>query len=457
MKGFVRAAVALGLWAGSWSPASAAAGEAVIARVLDGVTLETSTGETVRLIGIGLFEFASAPALNDRYRAEAIEFTTRRVQGRAVRLEVDEVQTDRQGRRLAYVWTDSMLLNEDLIRAGLAEVRAHPPNLHDYARFAATQRQAVRDRRGVWGRPELMDIYGWTPGGVIGRSLMPIFYHHADPELDRLPFGERHVYFDNPAEAARHGFAPSLDYSRWEALERQRLVGERLTRTDIPAEVLRGARIPAPQGVPSSAITSVSGPEVFGLGDGSTVRLDGIEVVEEGRRVVQAWKGRAVVYTATGPASLGVLPVVLWVNGSLAQADLIAEGVARLSERAARVFGEANDEKLMRLEAAARAARLGAWRRMAPLWKVTYASVLLGEPPSSEEQRAEARGTRDRGDEQKVREEAAQPRASPTVFLRPVFQVVRIAGFPFPIIVREVPVAVRQPAPPAPSPAPVCR
>lgn len=454
MKGFVRAAVALGLWAGSWSPASAAPGEAVIARVLDGVTLETSSGETVRLIGIGLFEFASAPALNDRYRAEAIEFTTRRVQGRRVRLEVDEVQTDRQGRRLAYVWTDSTLLNEDLVRAGLAEVRAHPPNLHDHERFAAAQRQAVRDRRGVWGRPELMDAYDWTPGGVIGRSLMPIFYHPADPELDRLPFGERHIYFESPAEAARHGFAPSLDYSRWEALERQRLVGERLTRTDIPAEVLRGARIPAPQGAASSAITSVSGPEVFGLGDGGMVRLDGIEVVEEGRRVVEAWKGQPVVYTATGPALLGVLPVVLWVNGSLAQAELIAQGVARLSERAARVFGEANYEKLMRLEAAARAARLGAWRQGIPLWKTTYASILLGEPLPSDKPRAEAR---DKGDERKAREEAAQPRASPTVFLRPVFQVVRIAGFPVPIIVREVPVAVPGPAPPGPSLAPVCR
>lgn len=435
--GLLRYGVALGLAVATVGPAGAGPREADVVRVVDGVTLETARGETVRLAGIDLF--AVPGASGERHRSEAAAFTEGRLAGRTVRLELDRAAEDREGRLLAYVWTESVLLNEALLLAGLAEVRARPPNLRHYERLARAQQKAVRERRGAWGDPEVMGAYAWRPGGVVGREVMPIFYHPTDPELARLPYGERFVYFAGPAEARRHGLAPSPGYSHRVEQERRRLVGDRLI-PGIPSEVRREAEVPPRAGAAASTIASVSGPEVFGLEDGTLVRLDGIEVVREGRELVRSWRGREVVYTVSGPPLLGVLPVVLWVDGSLAQTTLIAEGGARLGATAGRAFDQETYEKLARLETAAKRARLGAWREAAPGWGSTYVAIVPATPPLSGAGAGE--GT-PREKAPHPDESAPGPRPSaPSLFFagRPVFTF-RFLALPEPFVVREIPLA----------------
>ncbi len=54
---------------------------------------------------------------------QAVEFVRGRVEGREITLEFDRERKDRQGRLLAYVYSDGTLLNEDLIRSGLGPPR----------------------------------------------------------------------------------------------------------------------------------------------------------------------------------------------------------------------------------------------------------------------------------------------------------------------------------------------
>jgi micrococcal nuclease len=68
-----------------------------------------------------------------------------------VRLTFGLERRDRYDRFLAYVWNGATMLNEELIRAGLAEARL------DYRysstmkrRFATAQEEAKRARRGIW-------------------------------------------------------------------------------------------------------------------------------------------------------------------------------------------------------------------------------------------------------------------------------------------------------------------
>ena len=53
---------------------------------------------------------------------QAVEFVRGRVEGREITLEFDRERKDRQGRLLAYVYSDGTLLNEELIRC-----RTGPP------------------------------------------------------------------------------------------------------------------------------------------------------------------------------------------------------------------------------------------------------------------------------------------------------------------------------------------
>ena len=80
-----------------------------------------------------------------------------RVEGREITLEFDRERKDREGRLLAYVYSDGTLLNEDLIRFGLA----HPETGADIDRSMATRFRHADDEAhpptraaaSSWGLP----------------------------------------------------------------------------------------------------------------------------------------------------------------------------------------------------------------------------------------------------------------------------------------------------------------
>ncbi len=122
------------------------------ARVVDGDTfIVAEPRERVRLIGADTPETVKPHWPVEPWGPEATAFTKEFLSGGKVRLEFDSQRRDKYGRILAYVWVGNRLLNEELIRAGLA--RAEPQYHYSAAmkaRFRRAQAEARAAQRGIW-------------------------------------------------------------------------------------------------------------------------------------------------------------------------------------------------------------------------------------------------------------------------------------------------------------------
>jgi micrococcal nuclease len=131
-----------------WPPLPARAAEkALFLTVIDGDSLRVEmNGRSieVRLIGI------DAPEGGQQYGTEARTRAMRICYGRDLTLEFDTERTDRYGRTLAYVYCGKVLLNEEMVRAGLAIAIAVKPNTAHFERFKRAEAEARAARRGFW-------------------------------------------------------------------------------------------------------------------------------------------------------------------------------------------------------------------------------------------------------------------------------------------------------------------
>jgi micrococcal nuclease len=140
------------------------AGHYAVESVTDGDTLRLANGARVRLIGVDTPETRFSPRSGgqDQPLAEdAKAFTRRATESGQVRLEFDKERIDKYGRLLAYVWYldresgDELLLNEELVRAGLARARlGYSYSESMKRRFRAAESEAREARRGIWSRRE---------------------------------------------------------------------------------------------------------------------------------------------------------------------------------------------------------------------------------------------------------------------------------------------------------------
>lgn len=133
-------------------------------RVVDGDTLLLTNGERVRLIGVDTPETVKEDAPVEPWGPEASDFTRRFTSQGKLRLEFDRERRDDYGRTLAYVYVDDRLLNEELLREGLARyLGRHEYSQEKKARFRAAQEEARRARRGIWSEPS-REPSGRRPG-----------------------------------------------------------------------------------------------------------------------------------------------------------------------------------------------------------------------------------------------------------------------------------------------------
>lgn len=117
-----------------------------VVRVLDGDTIEISSGERVRYHAI------DAPENNEKWGTVAYETNRYLVEGKTVRIEIDRPARDQYGRILAFVWIGDIMVNERLVDDGLATVliikgEAKPKYL---SRLQAAEDRARGAARGLW-------------------------------------------------------------------------------------------------------------------------------------------------------------------------------------------------------------------------------------------------------------------------------------------------------------------
>lgn len=125
--------------------------DAVVARVVDGDTVVLADGRIVRYIGIDAPETKHPRKQTECFGHASSEANRRLVEGKSVRLERDVSETDRYGRLLRYVWLGGTLVNEQLVRQGYAAAAPFPPDVRYRDLLRSAQRDARRERKGLWG------------------------------------------------------------------------------------------------------------------------------------------------------------------------------------------------------------------------------------------------------------------------------------------------------------------
>jgi len=131
--------------------------EATVRRIIDGDTVELADGRLVRYIGIDTPEVRRR--VNGRwvmepepFALEAAAVNRELVEGKTVRCEYDVQTHDRYGRLLAYIFIGETMVNEELVRRGMAQPLTIPPDVRYTERFQRLAREARQANRGLWSR-----------------------------------------------------------------------------------------------------------------------------------------------------------------------------------------------------------------------------------------------------------------------------------------------------------------
>jgi len=129
----------------------------LVARAIDGDTIELENGEKVRYIGIDTPETKHPNKAVQCFGKEAHEKNKELVEGKYIRLQRDVSERDKYGRILRYVYvvdTDSneeIFVNAELVSKGYAHASTFPPDVKFQEIFLDGQNYAREHKLGLWG------------------------------------------------------------------------------------------------------------------------------------------------------------------------------------------------------------------------------------------------------------------------------------------------------------------
>jgi endonuclease YncB( thermonuclease family) len=169
----------------------------------DGDTIVVAGGERVRYLGINTPEVAHKDEPGEPFGDEAKAFNKKLVQGRWINLELAEQQRDPYGRLLAYVFlADGTFVNGELVLQGYAHLLRKQPKLRYWERLLALQRQALKEKKGMWSLPVVKPEKFY-----IGNKRSWIF-HRPHCQFGRKTAAANRLRFRDRYEALYHGFSP---------------------------------------------------------------------------------------------------------------------------------------------------------------------------------------------------------------------------------------------------------
>ncbi|MBX5320256.1 alpha/beta hydrolase [Staphylococcus caprae] len=127
-----------------------------LVKVVDGDTVKFNykgKKTTFRLLLIDTPETKDPRKSVEKYGPEASEFTTNKLtSAKKIEVEFDKgPHTDKYGRSLAYVYADGEMLNNALVRNGLARVKyVFPPNDKYESKLKASESLAKAEKLNIW-------------------------------------------------------------------------------------------------------------------------------------------------------------------------------------------------------------------------------------------------------------------------------------------------------------------
>ena len=122
----------------------------VVARVLDGDTMELQGGDRLRLLAI------DTPEKDEPLHAEATDFLARKALGLVAEIEYANQRRDKYGRLLGYLFVDTLFVNKAIIDSGYGCLYLFDDNdlKSDQVRtLLDAQRSAIERRVGLWSLP----------------------------------------------------------------------------------------------------------------------------------------------------------------------------------------------------------------------------------------------------------------------------------------------------------------
>jgi len=118
--------------------------QALVARVIDGDTVELADGRHVRYLGI------DTPEVGDYYAEEATARNRDLVEGKTIELQRGSRDQDEYGRLLRYVYVDGTFVNAELVAEGYATAYIFDPD-DRYSQILVQLEQYARMKElGLW-------------------------------------------------------------------------------------------------------------------------------------------------------------------------------------------------------------------------------------------------------------------------------------------------------------------
>ena len=124
----------------------------LVTRVIDGDTVQISTGQKVRYIGVNSPESVDPRRSVQCFGLEASDYNKKLVEGKKVKFVKDVSDTDKYGRLLRYVYLeDGTFVNLALVKNGYASASTFPPDVKFANTFKEAEREARENQVGLWG------------------------------------------------------------------------------------------------------------------------------------------------------------------------------------------------------------------------------------------------------------------------------------------------------------------
>lgn len=122
----------------------------LVARVIDGDTIELADGRKVRYIGIDTPETVHPNKGQECYGPEAVARNQQLVEGKVVELQSGIEDSDQYGRFLRYVYIGGVFVNAQLVAEGYAYASSYGPASRFQQVFAQLQQYGKLKGRGLW-------------------------------------------------------------------------------------------------------------------------------------------------------------------------------------------------------------------------------------------------------------------------------------------------------------------
>jgi micrococcal nuclease len=304
--------------------------------VVDGDTLRVLVGResfAVRLVGIDAPERSHPSRPKEFLADEAAAALSSLCEGKTVRMEAGNEDTDRHGRLLRYVYLpapDGRLVNLEMVRQGYARVGRRFP-FSRVADFSLAEQEARREEKGIWREKGLAEVRWLLRRGAPAVEVLP------------LSGGRYAVVCGGMAKAGvpREELAKTArDVLRWRT-ENPDMEFEKAAVAAgffrLTAEARRGAALSVPVSPPPSAV-----PPSPAVVPWEEAHLHiGREVVVEGI-LVRTHRGKKVLYLNFHPNWKKYVTVVI-LGGDLANFPRDPEKYYK--GKTVRVRGEVTDYK----------------------------------------------------------------------------------------------------------------